>query len=67
MDRLEAITARMSVEQDEVLLTVGGVVRVVDVQHDAGRHAAKACAKQVDHFERHAGKGSPGRRVFQTR
>jgi hypothetical protein len=32
----------MGVEQAELLVTMGGVERVVDVQHDAPRHLTEA-------------------------
>ena len=67
MDRLEAIAARMRVEEDEFLLAVRQIVRIVDVEHNAARHVRKASAEHIDHPDRHARKRAPGRRVFQTR
>ena len=67
MHRLEAVAARMGIEEDEFLLAVRRIVRVVDVEHDAAGHAGETGAEQVDHPERHACKSSPGRRVFKTR
>jgi hypothetical protein len=66
VDRLEAVAARMGIEEDEFLLAMRRIVRVVDIQHDAARHGREAVAEQIDHPERHACKSSPGRRVFQT-
>ena len=51
VDRLEAVAARMRVEEDEFLLAMRRVVRVVDIEHDAARHAGEAVAEQVDHAE----------------
>src|SRR5271165_1672458 len=65
--RLEAVAARMTIEEDEFLLAMRWIVRVVDVKHDAAGHAREAVAEQIDHPEPHACKNSPGRRVFKTR
>ena len=66
MHGLKAVAARMGIEENEFLLAVRRIVRVVDVQHDAARHTGETGAEQVDDSERHACKSAPGRRVFKT-
>lgn len=41
-DGLEPVFIVVSVEQTELLLTVGGIERVIDVEHDPVRHGAEA-------------------------
>jgi hypothetical protein len=38
----------MRVEHRELLLAVRWIIGVVDIQHDAIRHAVPALAKQID-------------------
>ena len=67
MHGLEAVAARMGVEENEFLLAVRRIVRVIDIEHDAARHTGETGAEQVNHSKRHACKSAPGRRVFKTR
>ena len=50
LDRLEAIVAGMCVEQCK-LLSVHSIVGVIDVEHDAARHALKTGTEQIDQFK----------------
>src|SRR6185369_10586023 len=63
-DRLEAIVAGMCVEQCKLLLSVHCIVGVIDVEHDAARHALKTGTEQIDQFEPHARKLPPARGVL---
>ena len=57
----------MAVEQAQLLATVHGVEGVVDVEHDAARHLAKALAILVHHDAAHAQQGVPVRQVLGPR
>lgn len=67
LDRLEAIAAGMCVEQCKLLLSVHCIVGVIDVEHDAARHALKTGTEQIDQFKPHARKLPPARGVLQAR
>jgi len=66
-DRLRAVFIVMGVEQMQLLAAVHGVERVVDIEHDAGRHAAEAVAVVVDHGPPHAQQGARVGQVFRPR
>ena len=66
LDRLEAVAAGMGVEQCKLLLSMHSIVRVVNVEHDAARHALKAGTEQIDQFKPHARKLAPERGVLQA-
>ncbi len=48
MDRLEAVAARVRVEERQLLLAVHHVVGVVDVEHDRRRRRRIALAEEID-------------------
>jgi len=66
-DGLEAVLVVMGVEQAQLLATMHGVEGVVDVEHDAARHLAKALAIMVHHGAAHAQQGVPVRQVLGAR
>jgi hypothetical protein len=49
VNRQEAPAVVIGVEQGELLTAVLGVLGVVDIKHDAGRHLLEAIAEQVYH------------------
>jgi len=53
VDRHEAAAVVMRVEQGELLLAVGPVLGVVDVEHDATGHGIEAVAEQLNHGRHH--------------
>src|SRR5690606_8549724 len=57
-DRLEAGAVVMRIEQRQLLLAVHGIVRVVDVEHDARRRAGEAAAVEIDLAEADPRQGS---------
>ena len=67
VDGLEAVFVIMGVEQGQLLAAVNGVIGVVDVEHDARRHAVEAGAEQIDHRQSHARQRAPRRRVLEPR
>ena len=54
VDRHEAAAVVMCIEERELLLPVGAVLGVVDVEHDASGHLFEAVAEQLDHRRHHA-------------
>ena len=56
----------MGVEQCKLLLSMHSIVRVVNVEHDAARHAFKASTEQIDQFKPHARKLAPEWGVLQA-
>jgi hypothetical protein len=54
VDGLEAAAVMMRVEHGKLLLAVGPVLGVVDVEHDAPGHLFEAVAEQLDHRRHHA-------------
>ena len=65
-DGLEAVLIVMGVEEAELLVTMGGVERVVDVQHDAPRHLTEAGTVEIDHGTPYAHQGTSIRSVLQA-
>ncbi len=59
VDGLEAVAVVMGVEQRQLLAAVDRVVGIVDVEHDAFRHAGEAVAEQIDHRQSHARQSPP--------
>ncbi len=59
MDRLEAHAVVVRVEERELLLTVHGIVRVVDVENDAARRPREAAAVEIDLAEADTGERTP--------
>ena len=55
------------VEQRQLLLTVSGIIRVVDVEHDARRRTGEAPAVEIDLAEADAGERPPVGEVLQAR
>jgi hypothetical protein len=66
-DWLEAVLIIVGVEQAQLLAAVHGVEGVVDVEHDAARHLAKALAVVVDQGAAHAQQDVPVRQVLGAR
>lgn len=48
VDRLEAVAARVRVEQRELLPTVDQIIRVVDIEHDRMRRSRIAVQEEID-------------------
>src|SRR5262249_3007985 len=67
LDRLEAVDPAMGAEQCKVLLSLHSTVSVVNVEHDAARHALKASTEQIDQFKPHARKLAPEWGILQAR
>jgi len=55
------------IEQGELLLAVGTVLGVVDIEHDPSRHLAEAVAEQLDHRRHHALERDRAGQVLQPR
>ena len=58
---------RVGVEQRQLLIAMGPVWRVVDVEHNVARSCPEAGAEQINQFEPHSGQIAPGRGVLQSR
>ena len=67
MDRLEAIVVIVGVEEGQLLLAVGGIGGLVDVQRDGLGHAWERAAEEIDHRKPHARQIAPGGCVLQAR
>lgn len=55
----------MSVEQRQLLVPVHGIIRVVDVEHDARGRPRKAATVEIDLTEPDTRQGSPAGEVLQ--
>ena len=67
VDRLEAGAVVVRVEQCQLLLAVHGIIRVVDVEHDARRRPREAAAVEIDLPEPDPCQRSPVGNVLQPR
>ena len=67
VDRLEAGAVVVRVEERQLLLAVHGIVRVVDVEHDARGRSREAPAVEIDLAEPDAGQRTPVGEVLQPR
>lgn len=57
----------MGVEHLQLLPAMGGIERVVEVEHDPARHLAEAGAVEIDHRPGHPQQGADVRPVLQPR
>ena len=64
-DGLKAILIVMSVEQAQLLATMDGIERVVDVEHDPLGHLMERAAIQIHHGARHPQQGPRIRQILQ--
>ena len=67
MDRLEAVLIVIGVEEGQLLLAVGGIGGLVDIQGDGLGHPGKGATEKIDHGEPHARQITPGGQVLQAR
>ena len=67
VDRLKAIPPRVGIEQRQLLIAMGPVGRVVDIEHNVARSRPEAGAEQINQLEPHSGQIAPGRGVLQPR
>ena len=67
VDRLEAVFIVIGVEEGQLLLAMGGIGGLVDIQGDGLGHPDKGVAEEIDHGEPHACQIAPGSQVLQAR
>ena len=65
--RLEAMSARVGVEQRELLLSVHHIVGIIDIENDAVRGLLVAPAEEIDQAASDAVEGCAVRNVLQSR
>ena len=67
MDRQEAVTVVVGMEQGRLLAAVHPVDRIVDIEQTALRHLGEAAAEKLDHRRHHADERDLRRQVLQPR
>jgi hypothetical protein len=66
-DRRKAMPVVVGIEHAQLLLAMGGIEVVVDVEHDPSWHLAEAVAVEIDHAVAHAQQATPVRQGLQPR